>query len=65
MVLNLKLHTYVGTIFCDYKLRAELHPPSRNEDKSSEDGVWLTMGRGYNDQGCGGGWWGWFGGGGD
>ena len=52
MNLNLKLHSYVGTIFGQYKLRAEQQPPFRNEDKSSEDGVWLTMGQGYNDLGC-------------
>ena len=35
------LHGYVGTIFSYDKLLAEQHPPSRNGDKSSDDGVWL------------------------
>ena len=37
------LHSYVGTAFGDDKLLAEQHLSSRNGDKSSEDGVWLSM----------------------
>ena len=34
-----RLH-YNGTILSHDKLLAQQHPPSRNGDKSSEDGVW-------------------------
>ena len=33
------LHSYVGTIFSYDKLLKKQHPPSRNGDKSSKDGV--------------------------